>query len=53
MGYTEAFKAQMVKKTLGPSAVSATALAKQVGIPQPTLSQWLRAALERGATKVC
>jgi len=50
MGYTEAFKEQMVKRMLGPPAVSASALAKQVGVPQPTLSQWLRAALEREAT---
>ena len=50
MGYTEAFKEQMVKRMLGPPAVSASALSKQVNVPQPTLSQWLRAALERGAT---
>lgn len=50
MGYTEAFKEQMVKRMLGPPAVSASALSKQVDVPQPTLSQWLRAALERGAT---
>ncbi|WNG38002.1 transposase [Archangium violaceum] len=50
MGYTEAFKEQMVKRMLGPQAVSASALSKQVDVPQPTLSQWLRAALERGAT---
>lgn len=50
MGYTEVFKEQMVKRMLGPPAVSASALSKQVDVPQPTLSQWLRAALERGAT---
>jgi len=50
MGYTEAFKEQMVKRMLGPPAVSASALSKQVDVPQPTLSQWLRAALERTAT---
>lgn len=50
MGYTEAFKEQMVKRMLGPPAVSASALSKQVDVPQPTLSQWLRATLERGAT---
>jgi transposase-like protein len=57
MGYTEAFKEQMVKRMLGPPAVSASALSKQVDVPQPTLSQWLtegsarargEAALDRG-----
>ncbi|MCI0571876.1 MAG: IS3 family transposase, partial [Myxococcaceae bacterium] len=41
MPYSESFKQQMVKKMLGPPAVSATTLAKQVGVPQPTLSKWL------------
>jgi transposase len=50
MGYMEAFKEQMVKRMLGPPAMSASALSKQVDVPQPTLSQWLRAALKRGAT---
>ncbi|MFY0564215.1 hypothetical protein ACN28E_10220 [Archangium lansingense] len=50
MGYTEAFKEQMGKRMLGPPAVSASALSKPVDVPQPTLSRWLRAALERGAT---
>ncbi|REG33196.1 transposase [Archangium gephyra] len=50
MGYTDAFKEQMVKRMRGLPAVSASALSKQVDVPQPTLSQWLRAALERGAT---
>lgn len=44
MAYTEAFKEQMVKRMLGPPGVSARALARQVGVPQPTLSQWLRGA---------
>lgn len=42
--YTEAFKAKMVRRLVGPGAVSATALAAEVGLPQPTLSRWLRAA---------
>lgn len=41
MPYSEVFKQQMVKKMLGPPAVSATELAKKVGVPQPTLSKWL------------
>ncbi|MFY2556691.1 transposase [Corallococcus terminator] len=44
MPYTDAFKTQMVKRMVGPSGVSAAALARQVGVSQPTLSQWLRAA---------
>lgn len=44
MPYTDAFKAQMVKRMVGPGAVSAAALARQVGVSQPTLSQWLREA---------
>ena len=44
MPYTDAFKAQMVKRMVGPGAVSASVLARQVGVPQPTLSQWLREA---------
>jgi transposase-like protein len=49
MPYSEAFKEQMVKRMLGPPAVSARALAQQVGVPQPTLSQWLRTALSEAA----
>lgn len=34
----------MVKRLTGPSAMSANALAKEVGISQGTLSRWLREA---------
>lgn len=44
MPYTEEFKAQMVRRMLGPEGLSATALGKQVGVPQSTLSKWLRQA---------
>lgn len=44
MPYTEGFKQQMVKRMLGPPVETATALAKKVGVPQPTLSKWLRDA---------
>ncbi|WP_420715294.1 IS3 family transposase [Corallococcus sp. BB11-1] len=44
MPYTDGFKSQMVKRMVGPGAVSAAALARQVGVSQPTLSQWLREA---------
>jgi transposase-like protein len=42
MLYTETFKARMVRRMLGPRAVSAHALSGEVGVSQPTLSRWLR-----------
>ena len=42
--YSEAFKARIVRRLVGPSAVSANAMAQDVGISQVTLSRWLRAA---------
>ena len=42
MLYTETFKARMVRRMLGPKAVSAHELAGDVGVSQPTLSRWLR-----------
>lgn len=44
MQYTVAFRAKMVQRMLGPNAKSATALADEIGINQPTLSRWLRDA---------
>lgn len=44
MEYSEAFKAKMVQKMLGPNGKSAGALAAEVGMSQPTLSRWLRKA---------
>ncbi len=44
MEYTEAFKSKMVQRLVGPRAMTATSLSTEVGIPQPTLSRWLRAA---------
>lgn len=44
MEYPEVVKARMVRKMAGPAACSATALADETGIPQPTLSRWLREA---------
>jgi transposase-like protein len=40
--YTEGFKARMIERMAGPEAISATALAREVGVPQSTLSRWLR-----------
>lgn len=49
MEYTDRFRSKMVRKMLGPSGVTATALAAKVGVPQPTLSRWLREAATLGA----
>ena len=40
--YSATFKETMVKKLTVPGAVSATALSREVGIPQSTLSRWVR-----------
>jgi transposase len=40
--YSPAFKARMLRRLIGPSAMSATALAKEVGVGQVLLSRWLR-----------
>lgn len=42
--YTESFKEKMVRQMLGPRAKTATELSREVGLSQPTLSRWLRAA---------
>jgi transposase-like protein len=42
MRYSDTFKARMVRRMLGPSSMTATELAEEEGIPQPTLSRWLR-----------
>jgi hypothetical protein len=39
--YAESFKTKMVQKMCGAGAVSATALGKEVGVAQATLSRWL------------
>lgn len=44
MEYSTGLKSNMVRKMAGPEGVSATSLAREVGIPQSTLSRWLRAA---------
>lgn len=44
MEYSTGLKSTMVRKMAGPEGVSATSLAREVGIPQPTLSRWLRTA---------
>jgi transposase len=44
MEYTEGFKARMVQKMLEPAAMSACGLSRESGVPQGTLSRWLRNA---------
>lgn len=49
--YSEAFKANMVKKLMVPGGPTASALSIRSGISQPTLSRWLRDAKEEGVSK--
>jgi len=42
--YSEKFRARMVEKLAGPNALSGVQLAAETGVPQPTLSRWLREA---------
>ena len=42
MVYTEGFKTRMIERMAGPERISATALCGEVGVPQSTLSRWLR-----------
>ncbi len=42
--YSEPFKEKMVQKMAGPNCTSATSLSEEVGIPQGTLSRWLKQA---------
>ena len=44
--YTTGFKGRMVQRMAGREAISATALAGEVGVSQNTLSRWLREASE-------
>jgi transposase-like protein len=45
--YSAAFRAKMVRRLVGPKAVSANQLAREVGIHQATLSRWLRDVQDR------
>ena len=44
MPYSEKFKLRMIQRLTGPDAPSAMMLSREVGVPQPTLSLWLRRA---------
>jgi len=49
--YSEAFKSKMVQRMMMPGGPSANALSQEVGVNQPTLSRWLRAATTLQAVK--
>ena len=42
--YSEKFRLGMVRRMVGPHGISASALAAESGVAQPTLSRWLREA---------
>lgn len=42
--YSEVFKSRILQRLIGPSVVSANAMARELGVPQATLSRWLLAA---------
>lgn len=44
MPYSEKFKLRMIQRLTSPNAPSAMMLSREVGVPQPTLSLWLRRA---------
>jgi transposase len=46
--YSSAFKSRMVRRLVGPSAMTANALAQEVGVNQSSLSRWLRASANVG-----
>lgn len=45
MRYSDRFKAQVVRRMVGPHGASGWALSKELGIAQSTLSRWLRDSL--------
>ena len=42
--YSAGFRARMIRRMAGPEGISATALSREVGVSQQSLSRWLRAA---------
>lgn len=42
MPYSKGFQSRMVERMAGPGGISANALSREVDIPQPTLSRWLK-----------
>jgi len=51
MKYSNGMKARMVERMSGPNRISASRLAKEVGIPQTTLSRWLHLASQEKIVK--
>lgn len=51
MPYSQSFKDSMVQRLVGPHAISAAALAEEVGVAQSSLSRWLREARTLGRMK--
>jgi hypothetical protein len=47
MEYADSVKARMVRRMVGPDAMSANSLATETGISQATLSRWLAASIKR------
>lgn len=48
MTYTNGFKARLVQRMAGPESITATALARETGVSQATLSRWLKTARVEG-----
>ncbi len=48
MQYSEGFKSRMIQKMLDPAPMSGCALSRETGVPQGTLSRWLRGARRLG-----
>ena len=46
--YSEAFKARVVQRLVGPHAMSANAVAREIGVSQESVSRWLRVARSVG-----
>src|SRR5580698_10270694 len=46
MEYAESLKARVLRRMLGPDAVSATSLSAETGISQATLSRWRAASIK-------
>lgn len=51
MPFSEGFKSRMIERMVGPDGTSATALSREVGVSQSTLSRWYREALMRNGRK--
>ena len=47
--YSMAFKSRMLRRLTGPHAMSANALAQEMGVGQESLSRWLRESRNVGA----